>query len=281
MKQKELKLVENEDRTLPGTEVHTESRAIVQLPVLLALADGGKLRVSAATRKPTAATMRLLEKELPGGDFYANEAISSFAWPLLLQAGGLADGPRMALTPRGHTALSKDPALVLKGLWERWLKAGIIDEFSRIEAIKGQRSANVLSALKPRRQMAAEGLRLLKQDSWTPVDALFTEMSQLGMDPQIQRTEMRLWKLYIEDPQYGSLAYDGYHDWSLLQGRYVLVLLFEYAATLGLVDVRYVAPEGARSDYTDQWGGEELDRLSRYDGLQEVRLTPLGRLCLV
>lgn len=272
--------MENEDRTRDATEVHTEQRALAQLPVVLALADAGKLPVSAATRKPTAATMRLLETVLPGGEFYANEPISGFAWPLLLQAGGLADGPRMALTSRGCTALSKDPALVLKGLWERWLKAGIIDEFSRIEAIKGQRSANVLSALKPRRQLAAEGLRLLTEDSWTPVDALFAKMQALGMDPKIERTEMRLWKLYIEDPQYGSLGYEGYSAWSLLQGRYVLVLLFEYAATLGLVDVRYVPPEGARSDYTNQWGGEWLGRLSRYDGLQEVRLTPLGRLCL-
>lgn len=82
--------------------------------------------------------------------------------------------------------------MVLKGLWERWLKAGIIDEFSRIEAIKGQRSANVLSALKPRRQLAAEGLRLLTEDSWTPVEAVFAEMQALGMDPKIERTEMRL-----------------------------------------------------------------------------------------
>lgn len=270
----------NEDLTRDVVEVHAELRALAQLPVVLALADAGKLRVSAATRKPSADTMRLLAQELPGGDFYAEEFISSFAWPLLLQAGGLADGPRMALTPRGRAALTKDPAVVLKALWDRWLKAGIIDEFSRVEAIKGQRSANVLSALKPRRELAAEGVQLLSEDSWTPVDDLFAEMESLGMDPQIQRTEMRLWKLYIEDPEYGNLAYDGYHEWSLLQGRYVLVLLFEYAATLGLVDVRIIPAEGARDDYTNQWGGEDLDRLSRYDGLKEVRLTRLGSFCL-
>ncbi len=272
--------MELDDGTRDVMEVHTEQRALAQLPAVLALADADKLRVSAVTRKPSAATVRLLERELPGGDFYDDEPISSFSWPLLLQAGGLADGPRMALTPRGRTAVSKDPALVLKGLWERWLKAGIIDEFSRIEAVKGQRSANVMSALKPRRELAAEGLELLSEDSWTPVDALFSEMAALGMDPKIQRTDLRLWKFYIEDPEYGSLGYDGYHEWSLLQGRYVLVLFFEYAATLGLVDVRYVAPEGARSDYADRWGGDELDRLSRYDGLQELRLTRLGSLCL-
>lgn len=111
--------------------------------------------------------------------------------------------------------------------------------------------------------LAAEGLRLLSEDAWTPVDALFAEMQAMGMDPQ-----------------YGSLGYEGYRGWSLLQGRFVLVLLFEYAATLGVVDVRYVPAEGARSDHTNQWGGEWLNRLSRYDGLPEVRLTSLGRHCL-
>lgn len=91
--------MESEVRTLDATEVHTEQRALAQLSAVLGLADAGKLRVSAATRKSAAATMRLLETELPGGEFYANEPISSFTWPLLLQAGGLADGPRMALTP--------------------------------------------------------------------------------------------------------------------------------------------------------------------------------------
>lgn len=262
------------------SEVLTEQRALAQLPALLALAEAGKLRVSAATRKPSAATVKLLAETLPGGDFYASEPISAFAWPLLIQAGGLADGPRMQLTPRGTAALRKDPALTVKLLWDRWLKAGIIDEFSRIDAIKGQRATNVLSGLRPRRELAAEGLGLLQTSDWTRVDDLFSEMQHLGMDPVIQRSDMRLWKLYIEDPQYGSFGYDGMHNWEVLQGRYVLALFFEYAATLGLIDVRYSSPVGARSDYEDRWGGDSLPFLSRYDGLLAVRLTPLGKLCV-
>ncbi|WP_113716585.1 hypothetical protein [Arthrobacter dokdonensis] len=268
-----------DDSPVDAAEVMTEQRALAQLPVVLALAEAGKLRVSAATRKPSAATVKLLAENLPGGDFYASEAISAFAWPLLLQAGGLADGPRMQLTPRGRAALRKDPALTVKLLWERWLKAGIIDEFSRVDGIKGQRASNVLSALRPRRQLAAEGLSLLGTDEWTATDDLFTQMQHEGMDPVIQRSDMRLWKLYIVDPEYGSIGYDGMHDWDVLQGRYVLALFFEYAATLGLIDVRYTSPVGARGDYADRWGGDFLPSLSRYDGLLAVRLTPLGRLC--
>ncbi|MBU1752162.1 MAG: hypothetical protein KKA73_31160, partial [Chloroflexi bacterium] len=89
-----------------------------------------------------------------------------------------------------------------------------------------------------------------------------------------------LWHLYIADPNYGSLGYAGYGEWPLLQGRYLLAFLFEYAATLGLIDVAYIHPSGARPDYHDNWGTDDLDCLSRYDGLLYFRLTGLGAWCL-
>lgn len=45
------------------------------------------------------------------------------------------------------------------------------------------------------------------------------------------------WKLYICERQYGSLGYAGFHEWNILQLRYILCFLFEYAATLGLIDI--------------------------------------------
>ncbi len=66
----------------------------------------------------------------------------------------------------------------------------------------------------------------------------------------------------------------------MFQDRYLLCLLFEYAATLGLIDIAYTHPEGARLDFAGQWGTDELDFLSRYDGLEYFRLTPLGAYCL-
>src|SRR3989442_3928132 len=87
-----------------------------------------------------------------------------------------------------------------------------------------------------------------------------------------------LWKSwnYQSDPHDGSLGYEGFHDWELLQGRYALCLLFEYAATLGLIDVAYVAPAGVRRDFRSLWGTEDLDFLSRYDRLLYFRLNPLA-----
>jgi hypothetical protein len=60
----------------------------------------------------------------------------------------------------------------------------------------------------------------------------------------------------------------------------VLCVLFEYAATLGLIDVAYVPPAEARADFRQLWGADDLEYLSRYDGLSYVRLTPLGAYCL-
>ncbi|MDJ0357243.1 hypothetical protein [Paenarthrobacter sp. PH39-S1] len=60
----------------------------------------------------------------------------------------------------------------------------------------------------------------------------------------------------------------------------MLAVLFEYAGTLGLFDLRYTDPEGARDDFQDHFGGDLLDSLSRYDGLRAIRLNGLGEYCL-
>ena len=54
-----------------------------------------------------AATVAAVAEVLDGGDFYPAEPIAAFAWPLLLQAGGLAElaGGRLQLTDRGRAAL--------------------------------------------------------------------------------------------------------------------------------------------------------------------------------
>jgi hypothetical protein len=66
----------------------------------------------------------------------------------------------------------------------------------------------------------------------------------------------------------------------ILQARYSLVYLFEYLATLGLIDVAYTLPYGARPDFRNNWGTDDLLFLSRYDGLRYLRINPLGAYCL-
>jgi hypothetical protein len=201
---------------------------------------------------------------------------------LLLQAGGLAEisGGKLRLTTRGRGALSKPAAEVIRGLWRSWVTKGVIDEFSRIENIKGQRAANVLTSAKTRRQKVSAALARCDPGTWIEVDDLFDAMRRARLSPTVARSEMALWKLYLVDAEYGSLGYTGFAKWEILQGRYTLAVVFEYAATLGLVDVAYDEAAGARDDYRDNWGGDDFESLSRYDGLRAVRLTGLGAYAL-
>jgi len=256
----------------------TEPEALGNLPAVLQLCVAGKLRCSEKTHRPSAATVRAIADVLVGGDFYPDEPIASFAWPMLLQAGALArlDGARLVVTPKGRKALGQPAHEVICGLWERWPRHAPLDELSRVEQIKGQRSAAALTAAGPRRHAVVAALALCPHDEWIGVDDLFAKMRSAGASPTIARSERGLWKLYLGEPQYGSLGYDGYHDWPILEGRYTLAILFEYAATLGLLDVDYIAPAHARDDFRHMWGADWIDALSRYDGLLGVRRTPLG-----
>lgn len=260
----------------------TELEAQLNLCTVLELCAGGELRCSEKTHRPSAVTVSTVGSHLAHGDFYRAEPIASFAWPLLVQASGLAkiEGGRLRLTAKGRTALHKPSAEVICQLWQRWLTCSLIDEFSRIEQIKGQRARNVLSSAKTRRQMVVVALASCPADEWISMEALFTTMRRANMSPTIARNEMALWKLYLVDAHYGSLGYDGFHRWEILEGRYTLAVLFEYAGTLGLLDLDYVYPSGARDDFQDNWGADDLDALSRYDGLQAIRLTALGRYAL-
>jgi hypothetical protein len=270
---------------------HTERDAMVDLSVLLRLTDQGKLQVSDKTSLPGSATLRLLTENLAGGDFYALEPkqhqwdqevgpIKAFSWPLLLQAAGLVqqNGSKLALSTAGRKALTSSPARVLGTIWSKWLKSSLFDEFSRVDVIKGQKSkGRVMTAVAPRRAAINEILRLCPVGAWIGVDDISRFMQATGHTFDVTHDP---WKLYINDQQYGCLGSNGSHGWEILQFRYLLCILFEYAAALGIIDVAYIEATGARNDFGDLWGTDELEFLSRYDGLIYFRVTPLGAWCL-
>ncbi len=260
----------------------TERTAQIDLMTVLQLCGAGTLRCSDKTRRPGAATVSTVADALADGDFYPGEPIAAFAWPLLIQAGGLAEivGGRLRLTARGQAALTRPAAGTIRDLWRAWVGKGLLDELSRVEQIKGQRIANVLTAAKNRRKTVATALAGCEPGAWIEIDDLFARMRRRGVSPTVARSDRALWRLYLVDAEYGSLGYAGFGDWPILEGRYTLAVVFEYAATLGLLDVRYVDPAGARDDFRGNWGADELDYLSRYDGLLAVRLNALGSYAL-
>ena len=118
----------------PGVSVRSgEANALADLRAVLELVARGKLKCSATSQRPSEITTLMIRRVLAEGDFYQDEAIASFAWPLLLQSGGLArlEGTWMRTTARGATVLEDPRPEHLAALWERWLTKAPIDELMR------------------------------------------------------------------------------------------------------------------------------------------------------
>src|ERR1035437_5552487 len=160
-----------------GTEevpiaVHeTERAAQRELLSVLRLVDAGKVAVSDKTRRASGATVDAITAILDGGDYYPPVPvvdrchdenagpIRAFAWPLLIQAGGLAQlaGTRLQLTKAGRKALSEPAAGTIRTLWTKWINTTILDELARIECVKGQtgKGKRGLTAVSDRRASIA------------------------------------------------------------------------------------------------------------------------------
>ena len=273
------------------TERLTEREALHEVVVMLRTLEQARLTVSEKTALPASSTLKLLAERLVGGDFYPVEEkkdkwdqtigpIKAFAWPMLLQASGLAlrTGTRLALSPSGVKALSAPPAEVLRTLWRKWLKTTLLDEFSRVDAIKGQSgSGRVMSAVPPRRAAIEEALQACPTGRWVLLDDFSRFMRAADLVFVVAHDP---WQLYLGERQYGSLGYDGSNGWNILQDRFIAAVLFEYAATLGIVDVAYGDPAQGHDDFRDMWGADDLRFLSRYDGLNSFRITALGAYIL-
>ncbi|MCG6879151.1 MAG: helicase-associated domain-containing protein [Deltaproteobacteria bacterium] len=267
---------------------NTAAAALNNLETVLRLVEGGKIKVSAKTGRPPLASQKILGKLLQDGDWYKEEDIhegigyiQAFAWPVLLQGTGLAkaDGSALKLTNKGKKALKGNFPKVIKEAWSRWQSNKFLDEFSRVDKIKGQTASRhrALFPASTRRPALYEGLLLCTPGKWLTAKELIRSMLSKGFDFELARYA---WKLYVGDAQYGHL--DEYGDQTMIKMRYVLAYLFEYAATLGIVDVAYIYPDGALSDYRGLWGWgmDDTNFLSRYDGLTHIRINALGAFAM-
>jgi hypothetical protein len=116
---------------VPLTVRETERAAQRELLAVLRLVDAGKITVSDATRRASSAAIAAITAVLDGGDYYRYAPprdkwsdenagpIRAFAWPLLVQAGGLVrpSGSRLTLTTAGRSALTGPAAQTLKTSW--------------------------------------------------------------------------------------------------------------------------------------------------------------------
>jgi hypothetical protein len=260
----------------------TALAALHDVRAVLALVDEGKVKVGAKTGQASLAGAKAILPFLRNGDFLAGDmdaaadaktTIRPFAWPLLLQAGRLAEiaGSKLRLTKAGKKALTSAPHEVIQLLWNRWLKSTLFDEFRRVSEIKGQTKSGVLSAVADRRASISIGLKAASAGEWIEVNEFVRHIVATGNGFAVAR---KPWSLYISDARYGSLGYEGYSNW--LPKWYLMVFLWEYAGTLGLIDVAYTDPEHGHSDYRGNWGADWQDFLCIHEGLFYFRINNLG-----
>jgi len=280
---------------IPITIREMERSAQRDVKAVLRLIDLGRVQSSNKIRQPASSTMEVIASVLEGGDYYDQPDLSTrkndyeeeikhikaFAWLPLVRAAGFAElsGKRLSLTQTGKKALALPTAEVIRITWQRWLKTRIFDEFRRIDCIEGQEGSGKhgFAAADKRREVIASALKVCPIGEWVKVDDFFRYMQAADFSFEVHTDPANL---YIADSYYGNLGYRDCHGWNILQGRYALCFLFEYASTLGIIDVAYIPPAGARDDFSDLWGATDLEFLSRYDGLLYFRLTHLGGYCL-
>lgn len=185
----------------------------------------------------------------------------------------------LTLSPKGTNALRGKASKALADAFETWASSDTFDEFSRVETIGGRQSGagRHMTAVGPRRSMIVGALKELPPGEWVSVEEFTRSVRGAGYDFEVTRDP---WKLYIGDAQYGNLGYSGVPVWDLVNKRYVLALLYEYVATLGLIDIAYLYPDQVERDYVGVWGTDGLKYLSRYDGLRYFRVNALGAYCL-
>ena len=271
----------------------TEQDALAEVVALLRLAEQGNLRATEKTAMPTAAGCTKILECLSTGDFFPPEVahlpnkkkwqqeiglIKPVGWVRLLKNAGYlgASGSRSKLTPSGIKTLAKPPAEIICELWKKWLKTNKFDEFNRVDEIKGQKSKGHMTTIPPRRNTIQRALMECPPNEWIDLQKFGAFMRAEDFDFEVSYDP---WKLYLGEREYGNFGYAGYGGWEVIQFRYLQALLFEYAAPLGLIDIAYLHPADALPGFKDQWGADDLEWLSRYDGLRAFRITNLGAYC--
>ena len=266
-------------RAVPLVVHAAEAVAQRELISVLRLIDSGNVSVSVETRRPSAASVKALTQILEGGDFYPvipdenAGPIRAFAWPLIVQVGGLAElsGTKLRLTKAGRDALSRPAGGTLLRLWSMWNYTDTMDELSRIEIIRGQRSEPSLTLVSLRRRAAADTLGRCPPGSWISLDVFYRFMRACGNDLTVAENAR---DLYIGNQRDG--AFDREDRETILNKCYLMAFLLEYAVTLGVIDAALIPPAGARCNYRKLWDTDDSVYFSRYDGLMYLRITALG-----
>jgi len=266
-----------------------ERTVFQELKRVLTLVRSGKLQVSEKARRPTSATERLVANSLAGPDFdlelseaereeWTNTAgpVRAHAWPVLLQQCGWCrrKQSKLELTRKGTRLLQDFSLEAFREGIERFVQDDTFDELNRIPNIKGQNGRRARRSLTPpsaRREAVWCAMTEWPVGEWMTFEEAWRLVYALGHDPTVS---VDSWALYFGEQRYGSID-----DSRGLSRQYGRALIMESLATLGVLDIAYIAPHYCWPDLKDHWGIDDMAFCGRYDGLLYVRLNALGAFC--
>jgi hypothetical protein len=242
-----------------------------------------KIRVSVTNNLITPSALKQLRAGLMLADFYPQDGnrptesirITGLVNVLLGANFVSKQDDTLKLTSLGAAWLSDPTAERLReGFWN-WVQSNEYDEIRRITHLKDFYD---LTAPSPRRKSIASALTRLPLGKWVSTRDFFRAQKNWGLNFQVEvgkHSTMRA-------TGFGQLAALSPHIYiSLVQGRYVLVILMEMLSAFGALDLAFTAPAICNFPPDHDFGYYGMnDAFSRYDGLQMIRLTPLGAFLL-
>ncbi len=273
----------NSDETVPLLRADTEEAGLHDLRVYLHLLSARRLKLT-VTGNLNVRSLRLLLENAMQDDFLPlpedkpkfEHTIRPFGLVTFARESGLVTlGGN--LTPEGEAYLdSSDPALLLAA-FERWEEGNSFDELQRLPHIRGKRARRVrLTPPAERRGRIIEALSWCPVGEWLDVYEFYRAMHIWELDFTVEEPPGDILYVGRRSQYYYYEAWaDSISAWYLIEGQYTNVVLWEYLATLGALDILYTEPEEAVFP-ADPYGDYDELYYSRYDGLKYFRITPLG-----
>jgi hypothetical protein len=270
-----------------------EQTCLVELERVLRLIQGGKVKVTESTRRPTEAAVRLIGEALIEPDYalevpeaergeferkYYTAAgpVRAHAWPVVVQQCGWARprGGVLALSSEGKALLGRFDLQEFRSGVDKLMDDSEFDELHRVNHIRGQtgKGKRWITAPSMRKRAILRAMRKFPVGQWLTFEEACRLMEASGEDYRVSEGERSF--LYFFEPQYG-LIYDG----PGLRCQFLRAFFMETLATLGLVDIAYVFPHRCWPDLYGSLNGD-LAFCGRYDGLLYVRINALGGCAL-
>ncbi len=267
-----------------------EETALLEMLEFLRLIHSKNLKMTPKTQMPTAGAVKTSYEALIVEDINVTspiedqedslETIRPYALiHLAIQCkwASLDAKNIVRITKKGSIFLSSESIEDYKEGVLRYFKSNQFDEFHRIDHIKGQQGKGRRKLTSPmtRRLDIIEALKLL-DNKWLGFDDCFKFIFKHGFGFEVTRN---LWHLYFSEREYGSLGDSGDAEVGVKK-QYLRVLLMEYMATLGMIDIAYVYPHDLWPEMGDYWGVDDYYYCSGYDGLLYIKLNKLGAYIL-